>query len=116
MTFNDSNKIKLAVILTFIFILVSASNKLGIELLLKAIAFSIIVFLPILIILIKYSSKLNKVSSKTSNVIAMLLVPIGLIVWRWLHKVSPYYETFVALLVVYVLLTSVISNKSSDNN
>ncbi|WP_223906238.1 hypothetical protein [Geobacter sp. AOG1] len=104
---EDIKKLKIALILVLLFVLLKSSNEIGAVGSTKALVTSLALGLPIILLIYRSYDRFEKVTGTVKRSIAYLSVPISLGVWRWLHMVSKYYETVLALILCYLLILSI---------
>ncbi|MSN26044.1 MAG: hypothetical protein GJV46_09260 [Geobacter sp.] len=104
---DDIKKLKVALILVLLFVLLKSLNEIGAVGSSKALVTSLALGLPIILLIYRSYGRFEKVTGTVKRSIAYLSVPISLGVWRWLHVVSKYYETVLALILCYLLILSI---------
>ena len=104
---EDIKKLKIALILVLLFVLLKSLNEIGAVGSSKAFVTSLALGLPIILLIYRIYGRFEKVTGTVKRSIAYLSVPISLGVWRWLHVVSKYYETVLALILCYLLILSI---------
>lgn len=104
---EDIKKLKIALILVLLFVLLKSLNEIGAVGSIKALITSIVIGLPVILVSYRIYGQFEKLSGTVKRSLTYISVPISLGLWRWLHVVSKYYETVLALVLCYILVLSV---------
>lgn len=70
----------------------------------KALVTSLVIGLPVILLSYRIYGRFENVTGTVKRSAAYISVPISLGLWRWLHVVSKYYETLLALVLCYILV------------
>jgi hypothetical protein len=113
---EDIKKLKFALFLVLLFVLLKSLNELGVVSSGKAFVTSLVAGAPITFLMAKLYGRLEGVSGTIKRSIAYVSVPLGLILWRWLHVVSKYYETVLVLILCYILILTIFNEKQKGQS
>lgn len=111
---EDIKKLKIGLILALLFILIKSLNELGAVGSSKALVTSLVVGLPFLLLAYWIYGRAENLTETTKRSIAYISVPVSLGLWRWLHMVSKYYETILALTLCYILILTIYIERKKE--
>lgn len=98
--FKMKTKLKIASVLFFIVVLLYANRKSDIKTVGIYVGYAILIATPLLVLIRKYQTKLNKVPKE----IYALLMVACMFFWRWLHSMSYAVEDILAFVVSLILV------------
>lgn len=104
---EDIKKLKIALILVLLFVLLKSLNEIGAVGSIKALVTSLVIGLPVILVSYRIYGQSEKVAGTLKRSLAYISVPVSLGLWRWLHVVSKYYEAVLALILCYILVLSI---------
>lgn len=111
---EDIKKLKIALILALLFILIKSLSEIGAVGSSKALVTSLVVGLPFLLLVYWIYGRAENLAETTKRSIAYISVPISLGLWRWLHMVSKYYEAILALVLCYILILTIYIERKKE--
>src|ERR1035437_6580544 len=99
MTAKESKQLKVAACLVIIYVFANAFNRMSLQNVLKAFAYAVVIFLPIMVLLNHYKQKLDNLPKGLSY----LGVGVGVVLWRVLRP-YPTAETTCAFILGFLLI------------
>ena len=104
MTRKALNLETIIAIIGFIFIIWASYRRLRHDIFIDVFKNSILLSLPLIALYGFFKKKSDKVPQYIARSIGMIMVPIGLIFWNWIHHKSVFYEQVLAMLVACLLI------------
>jgi hypothetical protein len=112
MTRKALNQVTVLASILFVFIIWSSYDKLKQDIFIEMLKNSILLSLPLIALCGIIRKKANKVPQYITNSIGMIMIPIGLFFWKWMHHKSVFYEHVLGMLIACVFIGIVILERA----